>query len=140
MDVIRGFSELTDQQWTTIEPLVPTPRSGGGRRTCDMRAIANGVLYRAVTGSSATPAHFPPRTTLNGYYQRWMWDHTVDQMVEALALEATFKPIAGRIAGGMQMEQVRQRTGFLRAVTRLSVIGRIVAVEIAPRAITDNRA
>jgi transposase len=40
-------SNLTDKQWALIEPLIPPARSGGDRRTSDMREVVDGI--RAIT-------------------------------------------------------------------------------------------
>ncbi len=40
-------SDLTDAQWTIVEPLMPAPRSdrGGRPRALDMREVLNTLLY-----------------------------------------------------------------------------------------------
>ncbi len=43
-------SDLSDEQWTLIEPLIPPPRSGGDTRTTDMRQLVNAVLYVTKNG------------------------------------------------------------------------------------------
>ena len=46
-------TDVTDAQWSLIEPLRPTPpwRPGGpGRPPRDQRQLINGLLYRTKTG------------------------------------------------------------------------------------------
>ena len=43
-------SNLTDEEWAVIEPLIPPPRPGGGKRRTDMRAVVNGLMYILSTG------------------------------------------------------------------------------------------
>lgn len=38
-------SDLTDEQWLLIEPLIPPGRPGGNKRTVDMREVVNAILY-----------------------------------------------------------------------------------------------
>jgi len=38
-------SDLTDEQWTLIKPLIPKPRPGGRPRSVDMRQVVNAILY-----------------------------------------------------------------------------------------------
>jgi hypothetical protein len=38
-------SDLTDQQWALMEPLIPPARTGGDRRTSDMLEVACGIFY-----------------------------------------------------------------------------------------------
>ena len=43
-------SDLTDDEWAYVEPLIPPARRGGGKRRVDMRAVMNGVMYILSTG------------------------------------------------------------------------------------------
>lgn len=47
---LRYPSDLTDQEWTLIGPLVPPAKKGGNKRTVDVRAVVNGVMYILSTG------------------------------------------------------------------------------------------
>ena len=40
-------SDLTDEQWERLEPLIPTAKSGGRPRKTNMRAAMNAILCRA---------------------------------------------------------------------------------------------
>jgi transposase len=42
--------ELTDQQWTVIEPLLPKRRRGAGRPRADDRKTLHGILHVLRTG------------------------------------------------------------------------------------------
>src|SRR5215467_5931138 len=44
-DHLRYPSDLTDDEWAYVEPLIPPARRGGGKRRTDMRAVINGVMY-----------------------------------------------------------------------------------------------
>ena len=43
-------SDLTDDEWAYVEPLIPPARRGGGKRVVDIRAVMNGVMYILSTG------------------------------------------------------------------------------------------
>ena len=43
-------SDLTDDGWVLIAPLIPPARRGGRRRTVDVREIVKGVRYVLSTG------------------------------------------------------------------------------------------
>ena len=45
-------SDLTEDQWKEIRPLIPPAIPGGRHRAVDMRAVLNGVLYLSRTGCS----------------------------------------------------------------------------------------
>ena len=38
-------SDLTDQEWTILEPLIPPGKPGGRKRSIEMRAVVNGIFY-----------------------------------------------------------------------------------------------
>jgi hypothetical protein len=42
---LRCPSDLTDEEWALIGPLIPPAKRGGNKRTVDVRAVANGVMY-----------------------------------------------------------------------------------------------
>ena len=43
-------SDLTDEQWTVLAPLLPDAKSGGRPRSVDLREVMNALLYMARTG------------------------------------------------------------------------------------------
>ena len=69
-DHLRYPSDLTDDEWAYVEPLIPPARRGGGKRRVDMRAVMNGVMYILSTGCQwrYIPKDFPPRSTLHDYF------------------------------------------------------------------------
>ena len=42
-DHLRYPSDLTDDEWAYVKPLIPPAKSGGGKRRTDMRSVMNGV-------------------------------------------------------------------------------------------------
>jgi Putative transposase of IS4/5 family (DUF4096) len=49
-DHLRYPSDLTDDEWACVAPLIPPPKPGGGKRRTDMRAVMNAVMYILSTG------------------------------------------------------------------------------------------
>ena len=43
-------SDLTEQEWGILEPLIPPAKPGGHPRTTDMREVINAILYLDRTG------------------------------------------------------------------------------------------
>jgi len=41
----RYQSDLTDKQWSIIEPLIPAEKDGGRPRSTDMREVMNAIFY-----------------------------------------------------------------------------------------------
>ena len=42
--------DMTDEQWAVIEPFIPKPRAGPGRKRKDHRRTLNGILFVLKTG------------------------------------------------------------------------------------------
>lgn len=83
---LRYPSDLTDEEWAVLAPLIPRAKRGGNKRSVDERSLINGLLYILSTGCQwrAIPKDFPPRSTLFGYFQRREWDGTLERMRHAL--------------------------------------------------------
>jgi putative transposase len=71
-------SDLSDQEWAILEPLIPPAKPGGRPRTTDIRAVINALLYLDRTGGQwrALPHDFPPWSTVWSYFRRWRTDGT----------------------------------------------------------------
>ncbi len=77
-DHLRYPSDLTDEEWSLIEPLIPPAKPGGGKRRVNMRELINGLLYILSTGCQwrYIPKDFPPKSTVHYYFGRWNEDGT----------------------------------------------------------------
>ena len=82
-------SDLTDAQWTILEPLVPASRHGGRPRTVDMREIINTILYLNRTGCQwdMLPHDLLPKSTVYEYFAQWRDDGTWARFVDALRVQ-----------------------------------------------------
>jgi transposase len=85
-DHLRYPSDLTDDEWAQIEPLIPPAKKGGNKRRVDMRAVVNGVMYILSTGCQwrYLPKDLPPRSTVHDYFSLWGWDGTLDRIHHTL--------------------------------------------------------
>jgi transposase len=95
---LRYPSDLTDEEWTRIKPLIPPAKRGGNKRTVDVREIVNGLMYILSTGCqwAALPKDLPPRSTVNRYFVRWHHDRTLGRLHHALYVQC--REQAGRDA------------------------------------------
>ncbi len=61
----RYQSNLTNQQWVIIKPLIPSEKDGGRPRTTDMREVMNAIFYLLRTDCQwdYLPKCFPPTST-----------------------------------------------------------------------------
>ena len=77
----RYPSDLTDAQWTRLEPLLPPCKSGrqGGRpRSVPLREVLNAIFYflKGCGGWRYLPHDLPPWGTVHYYYRQWRLDGT----------------------------------------------------------------
>jgi transposase len=86
---LRYPSDLTDEEWALIAPLIPPAKRGGNKRTVNEREIVNGLMYVLSTGCqwAALPKDLPPRSTVNAYFLRWDHDGTLDRIHHALYVQ-----------------------------------------------------
>src|SRR5438067_2946406 len=83
---LRYPSDLTDDEWGLIEPLIPPGRTGGGKRTVIMREVVNGLMYILSTGCQwrAIPKDLPPKSSVYDYFDLWTYDGTLERIHYAL--------------------------------------------------------
>jgi putative transposase len=91
-------SDVTDEQWAILEPLIPPAVPGGRPRKVDVRAVVNALFYRNREGCTwrALPHDFPPWKTVYNYFQGWHWDGTWEKLLKALRQDV--RVAAGRAA------------------------------------------
>ena len=83
---LRYPSDLTEKEWSHVAPLIPAAKSGGNKRTVDVRSIVDGLMYILSTGCQwrAIPKDLPPRSTLHDYLDWWEWSGTLERIHHAL--------------------------------------------------------
>ena len=83
---LRYPSDLTDEEWGLVEPLIPPGKTGGGKRTVIMREVVNGLMYILSTGCQwrAIPKDLPPRSLVHGYFDLWTYDGTLERIHQVL--------------------------------------------------------
>jgi len=83
---LRYPSDLTDDEWALVEPLIPPAKRGGNKRSVNVREVVNGLMYILSTGCqwAAIPKDLAPRSTVHDYFARWDWDGTLARLHEAL--------------------------------------------------------
>jgi transposase len=155
-------SDLTDQQWALIEPVITAwkgrhPSVSGHQGRYAMREIVNAILYQARTGCQwrYLPHDLPPHTAVYYYFAAWRDDGT-DQTLHDL-LRCQVRERAGRCedpsAVNMDTQTVRAAAGVPSATTGLDaghksrgrkrgiasdVLGLVIAVVVAAASTHDN--
>jgi putative transposase len=91
-------TDLTDEQWAILEPLVPASKHGGRPREVDIREIINTILYlnRAGCQWDMLPHDLLPKSTVYDYFANWRDDGTWQRMMDALRAQVRMN--AGREA------------------------------------------
>lgn len=79
-------TDLTDEQWKILEPLIPVHQPGPQPRKYTYREILNGIFYVNRTGCQwrNLPHDFPPWESAYGYFYRWRKDGTWRKINDAL--------------------------------------------------------
>jgi putative transposase len=79
-------TDLTDEQWAILEPLIPTAKHGGRPREVNMREVLNTILYLNRTGCQwdMIPHDLVPKSTVYDYFAQWRDDGTWQGMMDAL--------------------------------------------------------
>ena len=97
-DKLRYPSDLTDEEWALVEPLIPPAKHGGRRRWVVVREVMNGVMYVLSTGCQwrYLPKDLPPKSTVHDYLTRWNYDGTIERVHHALYVQC--REAAGRQA------------------------------------------
>lgn len=59
-------SDLSDDEWAILEPLIPAGKPGGRPRQVEMRDVLNGIFYVLRSGCAwrMIPREYPPRSTV----------------------------------------------------------------------------
>jgi len=88
-------SDLTDEQWAQLEPLIPPADPGGRPRKTDMRAAMNALFYLLRTGCPwryLPRGIFPPRSTVYNIFRKFqregVWEAIWTQLLFAAREQA----------------------------------------------------
>ena len=87
-------SNLTDEQWSIVRPLLPEPNRRGRRRRINLRAVLDAIFYLLRTGCQwrQLPCDFPPWSTVYWYFRSWrqggVWVHLQRELYRLTRLRA----------------------------------------------------
>lgn len=86
-------SDLTDEQWALLEPLVPALSPEAAYQVHERREIVNAILYVLRSGCPwrMLPHEFPAWGTVYYYFRRWQREGTWDQVLRALRMQVRRK-------------------------------------------------
>jgi putative transposase len=96
----RYDTDLNDEQWTLLAPLIVLP-TGGAPKTTNLREVLNGIFYQLRTGCQwrLLPHDFPPEGTVRRYFHRFkrsgQWEIINDHLRRAVRVQAGREPEPG---------------------------------------------
>jgi putative transposase len=79
-------TDLTDAEWSCMEPHIPTPKAPGRPKVHSLREILNAIFYIVRSGCAwrLLPHDFPPWKTIHHYFRIWRIDGTWEKLHAAL--------------------------------------------------------
>jgi len=92
-------TDLTDEQWAVVEPLLPPAKRGGRPRTADLRLVLDTIFYLTKAGCqwAMLPTNLARRSTAHDYFAAWRRDGTWQAVMDALRRQV-------RVAAGRDPE------------------------------------
>ncbi|WP_024882130.1 IS5 family transposase [Methylosinus sp. LW3] len=134
---LRYPSDVTDAEWALVGPLIPPAKRGGGKRTVEMRAVVNGLMYVLSTGCQwrAIPKDLPPKSTVHGYFYLWTYDGTLDRIHHALYVKC--REAAARSNASPRPSSTLQIKGKKRHIL-VDTIGLLLHALVHPADIQDR--
>jgi transposase len=151
----RYPTDLTDEEWLRIEPLLPRPGRTGRRRRCDLREVLNAIRYMTRSGGGwrMRPKDFPPWQTVYWWFRRFArlmlfrTIHDIALMMDREGAGREASPSAGVIdsqtvkapapGAARGFDAAKTTTGRKRHVV-VDTDGRLVMVNLTPADISDS--
>lgn len=154
MSHITYPTDLTDEQWHYLQPLLPPPKRRG-RKPADRRRILNGIFYMLRAGCAwrMLPKDFGPWQTTYHYFRRWSQDGTWAAINEVLRREVRAQagkraqPTAAILdsqtvraadhAGSTGYDAAKKTKGIKRHLL-VDTLGLLLGVAITPANVTER--
>src|SRR3954471_16890999 len=107
-------SDVTDEQWRLLEPLIPV-YPGGRPRTTNLRDVVDAIFYILRTGCQwrYLPKDLPPKSTVWRYFDEWRHNGTLDTIHARLRkkVRTAEKPYSPRTTASVDSQSVDTTSG-----------------------------
>ena len=108
-------TDVTDDQWALIRPLLPPAKPGRRPAKTDRRDVINAIFYLLRTGCQwrLLPKDFPPKSTVWRYFNAWTTSGLLEQVHDTLRrkLRTSEKPYAPRTSASVDSQSVDTTSG-----------------------------
>ena len=133
---LRYPSDLSDEEWQHIAPLIHPAKQGGRKRTADVREVVNGIMYVLSTGCQwrYLPKDLPPKSTVYRYFDLWNYDGTLEAIHYTLYVKCREAEERDLHSAGLAHNLERIFYAILRLKTGRFEIVATTSVEDAVRA------
>lgn len=123
-------TDLTEQEWELLQPLIPPPKTGGHPRTVDMREIVNAMSYVQYTGCRwrLLPHDLPPWSTVYSYFGVWRRSGVWKEINRVLQLQVRGRKGHSKTSSILDsksvktIEHIRQRISKLQKCIHLKLL------------------
>lgn len=96
LTTIRRY-ELTDEEWSKIESLLPPERTGKkGRPAKDNRLVFNAIVWLARSGAAwrDLPECYGAWETIYSRFRKWLDDGVLDNVLRVLSLDSELEELS----------------------------------------------
>jgi transposase len=151
----RYPSDLTDEEWAQIEPLMPPRKRRGRQRRTDFREVINAIRYMTRSGGGwrMLPHDFPPWQTVYYWFRRFVrmllfqTIHDIAVMVDREQAGREASPSAGVLdsqtvkapaPGARRGYDAGKKTVGRKRHVAVDTDGRLLMVNLTPADISDS--
>ena len=118
---LRYPSDLTDDEWAIVAPMIPPGRHGGRKRSVNVREVLNGIFYVLWTGCQwkALPKDLPPKSTVHDFSSSGtgmaLWNASTTRFTLQCASRKDVKPVRRQRSSTRRPQGVLKKGGFARS-------------------------